>query len=55
MEILIIPHVKNKAGNAIDPNNYRQIALVTACSKIFESVFLCIIDDYINVTDIGIG
>ena len=31
--------IKNKTGDTSDKNNYRPIALVTACSKIFE---LCI-------------
>ena len=46
-----IPLVKNKAGNTSDPNNYRPIALVSACLKIFESVLLRIIDDYISTHD----
>ena len=51
METIIIPLAKNKAGNTSDPNNYRPIALVSACSKIFESVLLRIIDDYISTHD----
>ena len=55
METLIIPLVKNKAGNTSDPNNYRPIALVSVCSKIIESVLLRIIDDYISTHDNQFG
>ena len=55
METIIIPLVINKAGNTSDPNNYRPIALVSACSKIFESVLLRIIDDYVSTHDNQFG
>ena len=35
--------IKNKTGDASDKNNYRLIALVTVCSKIFELCILSII------------
>ena len=36
MKTAIVPIIKCKTGNTVDKNNYRPIALVTACSKIFE-------------------
>ena len=40
MKTAIVPIIKNKSGNSSDKANYRSIALVTACSKIFESCLL---------------
>ena len=37
MKTAIVPIIKNKSGNSSDKANYRPIALVTNCSKIFES------------------
>ena len=39
MKTAIFPIIKNKTGDTNDKINYRSIALVTNCSKIFE---LCI-------------
>ena len=36
--------IKNKSGNYSDKANYRPIALVTACSKIFESCLLIMLE-----------
>ena len=33
MKIAIVSIIKNKTGDTSDKNNYRPIALVTACSK----------------------
>ena len=35
MKTAIVPIIKNKTGDSSDKNNYRPIALVIACSKIF--------------------
>ena len=35
MKTAIVPIIKCKTGNPADNNNYRPIALVTACSKKF--------------------
>ena len=43
MKTAIVPIIKNKTGDTSDKNNYRHIALVTACSKIFELCILSII------------
>ena len=40
MKTAIVPIIKCKAGNSSDRNNYRPIALVIACSKIFEFCLL---------------
>ena len=40
IQTIIVPIVKNKCGNLWDSNNYRQIALATLMSKLFESVIL---------------
>ena len=37
MKTVIVPIIKNKSGNSSYKANYRPIALVTACSKIFET------------------
>ena len=47
----IVPIIKNKTGDTSDKNNYRPIALVTACSKIFELWILSIIENYICTHD----
>ena len=36
MKTAIVPIIKNKTGGTSDKNNYRSIALVTACSKIIQ-------------------
>ena len=40
MVTVIVPILKNKAGNLSDNNNYRPIALATVASKLFESLIL---------------
>ena len=47
MKTALVPIIKNKTGDTSDKNNYRPIALVTACSKIFELCILPIIENYI--------
>ena len=39
MKTAIVPIIKSKTGNSSDKNNYRPIALVTACSKFLNSVY----------------
>lgn len=51
----IMPIVKNKTGDTGDKSNYRPIAIVNACSKIFESVLLDLIDDYLFTHDNQFG
>ena len=45
MKTSIVPIIKCKTGNTNDKNNYRPIALVTACSKIIE---LCLLEIIAN-------
>ena len=48
MKTAIVPIIKNKTGDTSDKNNYRPIALVTACSKILELCILSIIEKFIH-------
>ena len=51
----MVPIIKNKTGDTRDKNNYRPIALVTACSKILELCILSIIENYICTHDHQFG
>ena len=55
MKTAIVPIIKCKTGNTADKNNYRPIALVTACSKIFEICLLEIIEKYLDTHDHQFG
>ena len=55
MKTAIVPIIKNKTGDTSNKNNYRPIALVTACSKIFELCILSIIENYICTHDHQFG
>ena len=48
MKTAIVPIIKCKTGNTADKDNYRPIALVTACSKIYELCLLEIIGKYLD-------
>ena len=50
-----MPIIKSKTGNSSDKNNYRPIALVTACSKNFELCLLEIIELYLDTHDNQFG
>ena len=39
MKTALVPIIKCKTGNNADKNNYRPIALVTACSKKINFVY----------------
>ena len=47
MKTAIVPIIKNKTGDTSDKNSYHPIALVIACSKIFELCILSINKNYI--------
>ena len=51
----IVPIIKNKSGNSSDKANYRPIALVTACSKIFQSCRLIMLEKYLHTHDQQFG
>ena len=55
MKTAIVPIIKNKSGNSSDKANYRPIALVTACSKIFESCLLIMLEKYLHTHDQRFG
>ena len=55
MKTAIVPIIKNKSGNTSDKSNYRPIALVTACSKIFESCLLKMLEHYLETHDHQFG
>jgi len=48
---VIVPIIKNKAGQLSDVNNYRAIAIANACSKMLESImykYIATIDGYLD-------
>ena len=51
MKTAIIPNIKNKSGKSSDKANYRPIVLVTACSKIFKSCLLIMLEKYMHTHD----
>ena len=55
MKTAIVLIIENKTGDTNDKNNYRPIALVTACSKIFELCILSISENYICTHDHQFG
>ena len=55
MKTAIVPIIKNKTGDSSDKSNYRPIALVTACSKIFEICLLEMLEEYLQTYDHQIG
>ena len=50
----VVPIIKKKTGDTSDKNTYRPIALVTACSKIFELCILSIIENYFCTHDLSL-
>ena len=52
MKSAIVPIIKSKTDNSSDKINYRPIALVTVCSKIFE---LCLLKLYLDTHDNQFG
>ena len=55
IKIAIVPIIKNKTGDSGDKSNYRPIALVTACSKIFEICLLEMLEKYLQTHDHQFG
>ena len=55
MKTASVPIIKCKTRNYSDKNNYRPIALVTACSKIFELCLLEIIEVYLDTHEHQFG
>ena len=55
MKSIIIPLIKDKAGDITDKTNYRPIALSTISSKIYERIILNRYDDLLTTTDNQFG
>ena len=55
MKTAIVPIIKCKTGNTADKNNYRPIALVTACSKKIQLCLLEIIEKHLDTHDHQFG
>ena len=55
MKTAIVPIIKNKTGDSSDKGNYRPIALVIACSKIFEICLLKMLEMYLVTDDHQFG
>ena len=55
MKTAIVPIIKCKTGNTADKNNYRPIALVTACFKVFKLCLLEITEKYLDRHDHQFG
>ena len=55
MKTAIVPIIKNKSGITSDKSNYIPIALVTACSKIFKSCLLKMLEHYLQMHDRQFG
>ena len=51
MKTAIVPIIKNKTLDSSGKNNYRPIALVTACSKIFKICFSEMLEQYLHTYD----
>ena len=49
MKTAIVPIIMNKTGDTSDKNNYRPIALVSACSIIFELCILSISENILHL------
>ena len=55
IQSILVPLIKNKAGDSSDVNNYRPIALVTIASKLFEIIVLDVIEPFIATCDNQFG
>ena len=55
MQSILVPLLKNNAGDSSDVNNYRPIALVTVASKFFEIIVLDVIEPFIATCDNQFG
>ena len=55
MKSFIVPLIKTKTGDTSDKGNYRPVAIVSACSKMFECVLLGLIEVYLCTSDNQFG
>jgi len=54
-EGIIVPIIKDKAGNQNDVNNYRGITLTSVISKLFELHILEICEEYLVTHELQFG
>jgi exonuclease III len=55
MKTVLVPIIKNKAGDHSDIGNYRPIALVTVVSKVLEYIILKRLQTNVDITDHQFG
>ena len=55
MKSFILPLIKNKTGYTSDKGNYRHVAIVLACSTMFECVLIGLIEVYLGTSDNQFG
>ena len=55
MKTAIVPIIKNKTGDSSDKGYSKPIALVAACSKIFEICLLKMLEIYLDTDDHQFG
>ena len=55
LEYVILPLVTNISGNLSDSNNNRPIAIANCISKVFESVLLNRLDEFLRTCDSQFG
>ena len=51
----IVLLIKNKTGDTSDKGNYTPVAIVSACSKLFECVLLALVEVYLCTSDNQFG
>ena len=47
LKVILVPIIKNKAGNVNAIDNYRPVALSSIVSKVLENIILCRIEHYL--------
>ena len=55
IESVLVPIIKNKAGDLADKSNYRPIGISSVCSKILEKIILDRLEKYAVITDNQFG
>jgi len=55
MQSAILPIIKNKTGDTADKSNYRPVAIVSPCSKLFEVILLFFIEEHVLSHDNQFG
>jgi hypothetical protein len=55
ISVVLVPIIKNKAGNINSKDNYRPIALASVLSKVVENILLVRLEDYLVTHDNQFG